>query len=605
MDVVATAGHVDHGKSTLIRALTGMEPDRWAEERRRGMTIDLGFAWTTLPTGRTIAFVDVPGHQRFLGNMLAGAGPAPAVLFVVAADEGWSRQSADHLAALHALGVGHGVIAVTKCDRADPAPAADRAVAELAATSLGTCATVAVSGATGHGLDELRTALDDMLAALPPPVTHGRVRLWVDRCFTIRGSGTVVTGTLTAGSLHIGDELAVSSTGDVARIRGLHALGEAVDSATAVSRVAINLRGVEPDSVRRGETLLSPDSWLSVDTVDVRLSAPAAQLPTHLIAHIGSAAVPARVRPLAASHARLHLAHALPLAVGDRFVLRDPGAQLIVAGATAVDVLVSAIDRRGAAAAVARVLEAAGDVTDVATEVDKRGFVRRDDLVRAGVLGDAAPPAGVIDTDGWLVSPTRWDSAQRALAGAVTAKAEASPLHPGLARDAAVRAAGLPDARLLDALVRSVPGLTIDGQGVHATRTASRSGADLPPAVARAVSTVTDRLTTSPFAAPEADELTALGLDASALAACVREGLLLPVGPGVYLLPDAPDRAVALLADAGPFTISQARQQLETTRRVAVPLLEHLDKAGRTRRLDGSLRVVVPDRKGTHGPRTH
>ncbi|MDQ1727618.1 MAG: selenocysteine-specific elongation factor, partial [Frankiaceae bacterium] len=206
MDVVATAGHVDHGKSTLVRALTGMEPDRWAEERRRGMTIDLGFAWTTLATGRTVAFVDVPGHQRFLANMLAGAGPAPAVLFVVAADEGWSQQSADHLAALDALGVRHGLIAVTKCDRADPAAAAARARAELAATSLGECPAVAVSGATGAGLDELRVALDELLASLDPPVSDGRVRFWIDRAFTIRGSGTVVTGTLTGGTLHAGDE---------------------------------------------------------------------------------------------------------------------------------------------------------------------------------------------------------------------------------------------------------------------------------------------------------------------------------------------------------------------------------------------------------------
>src|SRR5712691_10845956 len=134
MHVVATAGHVDHGKSTLVRALTGMEPDRWAEERRRGMTIDLGFAWTDLPSGQTLALVDVPGHERFVGNMLAGVGAVPAVLFVVAADEGWMPQSAEHLDALHALGVAHGVLAVTRSDRGDPGPARDRALAELAAT---------------------------------------------------------------------------------------------------------------------------------------------------------------------------------------------------------------------------------------------------------------------------------------------------------------------------------------------------------------------------------------------------------------------------------------------------------------------------------------
>ncbi|MDQ1702063.1 MAG: selenocysteine-specific elongation factor, partial [Frankiaceae bacterium] len=390
MDVVATAGHVDHGKSTLVRALTGMEPDRWAEERRRGMTIDLGFAWTTLATGRTVAFVDVPGHQRFLANMLAGAGPAPAVLFVVAADEGWSQQSADHLAALDALGVRHGLIAVTKCDRADPAAAAARARAELAATSLGECPAVAVSGATGAGLDELRAALDELLASLDTPVSDGRVRFWIDRAFTIRGSGTVVTGTLTGGTLHAGDELAVSGTGEMARVRGLQSMGEVVDVATATARVAVNLRGVEPDSVVRGQALLTPGAWLSVGELDVAVSVDAADLPSHAICHIGSAAVPVRVRPLGGRFARLHLATPLPVTTGDRFVLRDPGAQAIVGGATAVDVLPPPLERRGAAAARAQVLAALEGAATLAADVEERAYARVDALAKAGRTPDGS-----------------------------------------------------------------------------------------------------------------------------------------------------------------------------------------------------------------------
>src|SRR5690349_18475281 len=187
MHVIATAGHVDHGKSTLIRALTGMEPDRWAEERRRGLTIDLGFAWTSLPSGATVAFVDVPGHQRFVTNMLAGIGSVPAALFVVAADDGWMPQSAEHLAALDALGVEHGLVAITRSDLADPGPAAARARAEVAATSLGPVPAVAVSGTTGAGLDNLRAALDDLVSRLPRPDVSAPVRLWIDRAFTIRG----------------------------------------------------------------------------------------------------------------------------------------------------------------------------------------------------------------------------------------------------------------------------------------------------------------------------------------------------------------------------------------------------------------------------------
>lgn len=213
MHVVATAGHVDHGKSTLVRALTGMEPDRWAEERRRGMTIDLGYAWMRLDDGTRIAFVDVPGHERFITNMLAGIGPVPAVLLVVAADEGWCRQTAEHLAALDALGVRHGVLAVTRSDLGDADLAIGEARDYLADSSLADIEAVAVSPVTGCGLDELRAALLRMTGQLHQPESPA-TRLWVDRVFSIQGAGTVVTGTLASGRLAVDDELTVSSTGD-------------------------------------------------------------------------------------------------------------------------------------------------------------------------------------------------------------------------------------------------------------------------------------------------------------------------------------------------------------------------------------------------------
>jgi len=209
MIVLATAGHVDHGKSTLVRALTGMEPDRWEEERRRGLTIDLGFAWTTLPSRRVVAVVDVPGHERFVGNMLAGVGPVPAALVVVAADDGWSAQTAEHVAVLDALAVRHALLAVTKADAADPAPVLADATQQLAATSMGAVPGVAVSAVTGQGLPELTAALEALLAGLPAPDVEAPVRLWIDRAFPIRGAGTVVTGTLAAGSVAAGDRLSL------------------------------------------------------------------------------------------------------------------------------------------------------------------------------------------------------------------------------------------------------------------------------------------------------------------------------------------------------------------------------------------------------------
>src|SRR5215471_7925796 len=335
MHVIATAGHVDHGKSALLRALTGMEPDRWAEERRRGLTIDLGYAWMRLPSGESLAFVDVPGHARFVTNMLAGLGPVPAVLFVVAADGGWMPQSAEHLAAVDALGVRHGLLAVTRADLTDPGPATRQALAEIAKTSLGAVQAVAVSAVTGAGMDELRAGLARLVAELPGADPAAPVRLWIDRCFTIRGSGTVVTGTLPAGTVRNGQELLLTPSLQPVRVRGLQALGEPAERVTGVARVALNLRGVAAGVPERGMALIEPGRWTLTAELDVRITPAAAGLPAkfppELLLHIGSARTTARLRflgedPDGAAYARLRLRDPLPLHVGDRVLLRDPGA---------------------------------------------------------------------------------------------------------------------------------------------------------------------------------------------------------------------------------------------------------------------------------------
>ena len=357
MHVIATAGHVDHGKSMLVRALTGMEPDRWEAEQRRGMTIDLGFAWMTLPSGEAIAFVDVPGHERFITNMLAGAGPAPAVMFVVAADEGWMPQSAEHLAAIDALGVRHGILVVTRADLADPAPALRQATLKIAGTSLGRgtgppgsadsrrapgapanpggIEAVTVSAVTGQGLPELVAALGRLVARLPQPDPRSGVRLWLDRVFAIKGSGTVVTGTLQAGTVHAGDELALTPSMRTLRIRGVQSLGSPTAEVSGPARVALNLRGVSTRELRRGMALIEASRWAVTSVIDVRLTPPPAahrqppgtvRLPSRLTLHIGAARAVARVRMLGGDLARLSLDHSLPLHVGDRVLLRDPGA---------------------------------------------------------------------------------------------------------------------------------------------------------------------------------------------------------------------------------------------------------------------------------------
>lgn len=602
MQVVATAGHVDHGKSTLVRALTGMEPDRWAEERRRGMTIDLGFAWTTLPSGADVAFVDVPGHERFVTTMLAGVGPVPAVLLVVAADEGWMPQSAEHVDALAALGVRHGLLVVTRSDLLEPDLARDEALAHLEGTPLAGIPAVDVSAVTGEGMDDLRTALDDLTAALPVPDPRADVRLWVDRAFTIRGAGTVVTGTLPAGRLRVDDELELLSTEYGCRrvtVRGLQSLGQPHERVTGVARVAVNLRGVPREAVVRGDVLLTPDAWRPTAELDVRLSgvrgaAPeVGELPAQLILHVGSAAVAARVRPLGGDVVRLRLRHPVPLRIGDRAVLRDPGRRRIAAGVTVLDVAPPPLRRRGAAAR--RATELAGvHGAEAAGELRRRGVVRRTDLVAMGVPRTEVDALRAPGAGGLLLDPELATTLGERLATAVAAHDAADPVDPGLPLEAARRTLDLPDARLVEVVLRHGADGPTAGLTLREGRVAALAGAGLPPAVRAALDELRADLAQRPFDAPEAHRLAALGLGPRQLASLVRSGELLRIADGVVLLPGADDRAVEVLAGLGPeFTLSAARQALDTSRRVAVPLLELLARTGRTERTpDGGHRLV-------------
>ncbi|MFF0312432.1 SelB C-terminal domain-containing protein [Streptosporangium sp. NPDC004379] len=637
MHVVATAGHVDHGKSTLVRALTGMEPDRLEEERRRGLTIELGYAWTALPSGERLAFVDVPGHERFLATMLAGVGSAPAVMFVVAADEGWMPQSEEHLTAVEALGVRHGLLVVTRADLADPAPAMEAARTRLAAGGLAGIEALAVSGRTGQGLDELRGALDRLVAGLPAPDPGAPVRLWIDRAFSVHGSGTVVTGTLPDGRIAAGDELELP--GGPVRVRALESLKESLPAVIGVARVALNLRGrAVPE---RGQALVTPGAWTATDLVDVRLSpvgtagrgagpgvpdvrgtepgtgsgapgargaatrpeepgAPVERLPGRLTAHIGSAAVVCSVRPLGGRVVRLRLARPLPLHVGDVLLLRDPGRERgevrVLAGATVLDVRPPSVSRRGAARE--RAAELSGAVPGAAA------LLRTHRMLRAGELrAMGCPPADEPVCGDWHVDPEHWAGLAARLPEAVRRYAAGHPLEPGMPVEAARHVLGLPDRRLVAALVR--PPLSVADGRISGGRPA------LPAPVARAVARLGAELSARPFLAPEAGRLAELGLGSRELAAAVAAGALLRVADGIVLLPGADVRAARALARLPqPFTVSQARQALGTSRRVAVPLLEHLDRRGLTER-DGDHRrcrlpapgAVPPDRNGAV-PRT-
>ncbi|SDG48517.1 selenocysteine-specific translation elongation factor [Klenkia brasiliensis] len=573
MQVIATAGHVDHGKSALVTALTGMQPDRWEEERRRGLTIDLGFAWTTLPGGRTVAVVDVPGHERFVGNMLAGVGSVPAALIVVAADDGWSAQTAEHVAVLDALGVAHGLLVVTKSDLADPAPVLADVRERLAATSLAGIPGVAASSRTGDGVPAVAAALDEVLAGLPAPDPAAPVRLWVDRAFTIRGAGTVVTGTLAAGTVTAGDRLSLGGQDVV--VRGLQSLGAPVERAGATARVALNLRGVAVEDLSRGDALLTPGAFRETAEADVVLTRTVDKLPAELVVHIGSATVAARVRPLDGAAVRLRLAAPLPLRVGDRLLLRDPGSRT-VHGADVRDVDPPELRRRGAARARAADLAAGGGA---AADLARRRVVPLADFTAMGW----PVPAGATTVGRWLLAPGLADELAARVPAVVARYRQLRPLEPGPPTAVLRSALDLPDADLVAGLVR--PPLALrDGRVVSAD-------GGLPEPVQRAVTEVLARLAADPFAAPDAEQLAAAGLGPRELAAAVRDGQLVRVAEGVVLAPGVEERARRALAGLPqPFTLSQARQAWGTSRRVAVPLAEWLDARGVTVRLGDATR---------------
>src|SRR3954454_23500192 len=399
MYVVATAGHVDHGKSTLVRALTGMEPDRWADERRRGLTIDLGFAWTALSNGEQVAFVDVPGHERFVTNMLAGLGPAPAAMFVVAADEGWMPQSEEHLQAIAALGTSRLLLVITKADVAAPDEALAQCRGRIASAGLACAGEVVVSSITEAGIDQLRRLLDGVVRALPPSGAHAPVRLWVDRAFSIRGAGTVVTGTLADGQLRIDDELTLLPANRRVSIRGLQSLNTEREQGQATARVAVNLRGVDRDDVERGMTLVAQGAWTSASEIDV-LTDPEG-LPATVVVHVGAAAVPAALRPLGPRAARLRLTRPLPLHYGDRLLLRDPATRTVRA-ADVAELYSRPLRRRGDAS---RAGEALSIPTGGDDEVARRRICTADELRTAGLSPETST---AITVGPWRVGPGHW-----------------------------------------------------------------------------------------------------------------------------------------------------------------------------------------------------
>lgn len=607
--VVGTAGHIDHGKSALITALTGINPDRLAEEIRRGMTIDLGFGHMLLPSGREIGIVDVPGHARFMRNMLAGTHGLDAVLLVVAADEGVMPQTREHLEIVDLLEVRRGIVVLSKVDLVDEGWL-ELVSAEVRETLEGTVLAGAkllpVSSVTGQGLDDLRAALDTLLDGAEPRDDLGRPRLPIDRVFTMSGFGTVVTGTLVDGSLNVGDELEVVPRGRVVRVRGLQRHNRSVETAAPGSRVAANVTGIEKSELARGDVLAPPGTLNSTRRVDahIRVLASAPRALRHgadMLLHTGTTEVGCRVivlageaiEPGAEGWVQLYLERAIAAGSQDRLILRVPSPPMTLAGGRLVDASPRKHSRQDAAVGESLDRRGAGGVLQ-----EELGKYPRGVTLAALLKATMAQQSEVDGLRGrrigeWVFADEAWNAIGERATSEVEAYHAAHPLRAGMAREelrSRLRLATNSFPGVLESLVAEGRLEERDGAIAAPThRVAIESSAG--PA-ARLLELLAGR----PLAPPSLPEaMLQAGAGPEVVRALAQRGDLVRVSEDIAFTKDAYSRAVAmvkeLIATSGSVTVAQLRDRMGASRRPAMALLEHLDAEKLTRRV-GDQRVL-------------
>lgn len=620
--VIGTAGHVDHGKSTLVKALTGIDPDRLREEKEREMTIDLGFAWLSLPSGRRVSIIDVPGHERFIKNMLAGVGGFDAALLVVAADEGPMPQTAEHLAIIDLLQIRHGLVALTKVDLVDAEwreLVTVEVLERLRGSVLEGAEIVPVSAVTGEGLPELVAALDRLLERVPPHLEAGRPRLAVDRVFTMPGFGTIVTGTLRGGPLEIGQEVELLPTGKRGRVRGLQSHRVKVERAQPGSRTAVNLSGIAVEEIERGHVLTTP-GWLRPTTLlDARLRLiPEAPEPLEqndeVDFFIGAAETLARVTLLDAERiepggegwVQFRFAEPVVAVRGDRFIIRRPSPGVTIGGGIVVDA--HPRRHRRFRPEVIRALEilASGTPQELVLQVldrqprELREVIQQVGLPEAEVRATVEELVGreeitLLGTESALAPTTllvRSDALRAlgaSLARLLSAYHERHPLRRGMPREEARSRLGLPP-RAFDEVVAA---LARQGEIVEEADTVRLPHHQIrftPEQQAR-IDRYLAALRSQPYSPPSPAEFE---LEPELVAALVDTGAIVRVDEGIVFARETFEeiqRAVLELIDRqGSLTLAQFRDHVGTSRKYAQAVLEYLDQRRVTRRV-GDARV--------------
>lgn len=627
MHVIGTAGHVDHGKSTLVQALTGIDPDRLAEEKAREMTIDLGFAWMTL-AGEDVGIVDVPGHRDFIENMLAGVGGIDLALFVIAADEGIMPQTREHLAILDLLAVPRGVVALTKTDLIDDPDWLELVMLEageaLRGTALADSPIVPVSARTGAGLDQLRNELASALHEIEPRIDLGIPRLPIDRVFSLPGFGTIVTGTLLDGRLRVGDEVEIVPGPGRGRIRGLQTHKTRLDVALPGSRVAVNLTGIDRDELRRGQVIAAPGHLRGTLLIDAQYRhLPDADAPLrHNVAvklFVGSSETAARTRIIGGDQIApgetgwLQLALSEPVAVarGDRFILRRPSPGATIGGGGVLDAHPGRRHRRFRPDSAERFRSLAlGDPADLLL----RALIRLGPIPAKGLWEKAGLPEAdgqphlqrlidegqVIALDKALVAASTVEQLKEQILAELARYHGEEPLREGLDREA-----------LRSRLKTPPPVFAFARESLVAAGLLAETGTLLRLPEHRVTFSAEQELAVARLLA----EMDNLGVQSPGVKACkaavgeavyfalVDQGRLIPLPDDVVYSAAVHarlvDRLTGYLGEHGSISAAEARDLLGTSRKYAIALLEHLDELHLTRR-SGDIRlparpIVKPD----------
>ncbi|GAC1649867.1 MAG: selenocysteine-specific translation elongation factor [Herpetosiphon sp.] len=617
--IVGTAGHVDHGKSTLITALTGMAADRLAEEQRREMTIDLGFTWLALPSGRIVSLIDVPGHERFIKNMLAGVGGVDAALVIIAADEGVMPQTIEHLHILELLEIELGIVVLTKRDLVDEEwllLVEEDVRARLSQTQLVDAPIIAVSARTGAGIPELQQALDTVLARVPEREdAHGRPRMPVDRVFTVGGFGTVVTGTLLDGPLHVGQEVEFVPSGVRARTRGLQVRHDKLDRAEPGSRVAANIAGISTHDVRRGQVMTVPGSMAPSTMIDLKLrvleDAPAIEHNMLLDLFVGSAEVSCHVALLehdqldagSSGWVQLRLMEPIAASRGDRCIVRIPSPSQTVGGGRVVDAyparhrrfrpdVVAALETlsRGTPADIVeqtlrglgpQLWETASKRVTMSPELSRSGI---QDLINQGRIIVLADPA--LSPNSIIITTSDWTRIIDNILAILAVFHTSFPLRMGMAKESLRQKIGLTNAKLFIAVLtyasaqrRIVQTETL----VHKPDWRPRLTAEQQ----QAVNLLLRSFNANPFSPPSRSEWEPLGTEL--IAWLLETGQLVRVSSDVLFTADGYAKLVewteAQLSERGEITVAQLRDAFNTSRKYALAFLEHLDERRITKRV--------------------